>query len=49
MENPYLNNGDIHEMRRIEALKEPNRSYALQFKDWIELQNKATRTLAIRL
>ena len=36
-------------MRRIEALKEPNRSYALQFKDWMELQNRATRTIAKRL
>ncbi len=52
MENPYLNNGDINlrtELRRIESLKEPNRSYALQFKDWMELQNRATRTIAKRL
>jgi len=52
MANPYFSNGDIQlkvEMKHIEHLKEPNKSYALEFKGWMERQNKAKRTIARRL
>ncbi|MDE1871215.1 MAG: tyrosine-type recombinase/integrase [Candidatus Micrarchaeota archaeon] len=52
MENPYIDNGEVQirtQLRRINKLEEPNKSYALQFKVWMELQNRAKRTIAKRL
>ncbi len=51
-ENPYLANGVGQlrvELKRIERLQEPNRAYALEFKTWMEMQNKSLRTIAKRL
>ena len=53
MDRTYLNNGKYRvasELRMIDReLPEPNRSYAIGYKEYLELNNRKGQTIARRL
>jgi integrase/recombinase XerD len=52
MPKDYLHNGDYlvsRELLKINRLPEPNRTYALQYKDFLEANNRQSRTIYKRI
>ena len=49
MDRHYLRNGGYRLSRQIakirEQIEEPNRTYALKYKDYLELNNRKQRTI----